>query len=396
VVCKQAGFEPGSTITGAQMTLSRSGALLRHLISYPTVSRTSNLSLIRYISGLLDSVGVSCTIVANDDGTCANLFASTGPANVPGVILSGHTDVVTVEGQPWTVAPFDATVRDDRIYGRGSADMKGFVACAIVAMLDASSRNLRRPLQLALSYDEEIGCVGIRRLIEVLDRSPNRAQLCIVGEPTNMQIVTGHKGKTAYRAICCGEEGHSSRAPNYCNAIHVASDWINSMRATQREVAQTGLQDEAYDIPYSTLHVGTVTGGSALNIVPRRCVLDFEIRTLPEVDGNQLLDEVRQQFSLQSKVSFPQIEEISSYPGLNTQVSSAAVHFLESLLPSSTARQKVAFGTEGGLFSTRLSVPTLVCGPGNIEIAHKPDEYIELEQLQQCDAFLARLLESLT
>jgi acetylornithine deacetylase len=378
------------------MKLGRSAELLQQLIAYPTVSRTPNLALIHHVAGLLEAAGVPCTIVTNDAGTCANLFASTGPVNVSGVMLSGHTDVVPVEGQPWTMPPFEATVRDDRIYGRGAADMKGFVACAVVAMLDAAKRTLRKPLQLALSYDEEIGCVGVRRLIDVLERSPERPELCVVGEPTRMQIVTGHKGKAAYRAVCCGEEGHSSLAPNFRNAIHVATDWVAALRAAQHALAQDGVRDEAYDIPYSTLHVGTINGGKALNIVPNQCVLDFEIRTLPGNDGTTLLDDVRTRFAQGSDAALPDIEEVNAYPGLDTHAASDAVRFLESLLPETTAKQKVAFGTEGGLFSTRLSIPTVVCGPGGIEVAHKPDEYVALAQLEACDAFLARMIDSLT
>ena len=377
------------------MTLSRSAELLKALIAFPTISRTPNLALIEHVAGMLGAAGIACTIVRNDAGTCANLFASTGPAHVPGVMLSGHTDVVPVEGQPWTMPPFEATLRDNRVYGRGAADMKGFVACAVVAMLDASKRTLGKPLQLALSYDEEIGCVGVRRLIEVLERSPNRPELCVVGEPTMMQIATGHKGKAAYRAVCCGEEGHSALAPKYRNAIHVATDWVAAMRAAQQRLAQHGAQDHGYDVPYSTIHVGMIHGGKALNIVPNQCTLDFEIRTLANDRASEILDGIRARFVRHGDATPPDIEEVNAYPGLDTHIASDAVRFLEALLPADTSKRKVAFGTEGGLFSTRLSVPTLVCGPGDISVAHKPDEYVALAQLDACDAFLARLIDGL-
>ena len=377
------------------MTLSRSAELLKALIAFPTISRTPNLALIEHVAGMLGAAGIACTIVRNDAGTCANLFASTGPAHVPGVMLSGHTDVVPVEGQPWTMPPFEATLRDNRVYGRGAADMKGFVACAVVAMLDASKRTLGKPLQLALSYDEEIGCVGVRRLIDVLERSPNRPELCVVGEPTMMQIATGHKGKAAYRAVCCGEEGHSALAPRYRNAIHVATDWVAAMRAAQQRLAQHGAQDDGYDVPYSTIHVGTIHGGKALNIVPNQCTLDFEIRTLANDRASEILDGIRARFVRHDDAALPDIEEVNAYPGLDTHIASDAVRFLEALLPADTSKRKVAFGTEGGLFSTRLSVPTLVCGPGDISVAHKPDEYVALAQLDACDAFLARLIDGL-
>lgn len=383
------------------MPLTRSAELLKALVAFPSVSRTPNLALIEHVARLLDAAGIACTIVRDDAGTCANLFASTGPANLPGVLLSGHTDVVPADGQPWTVPPFDATLRDGRLYGRGTADMKGFVACAVIAMIDASALPLRKPLQLALSYDEEIGCVGVRRLLDVLELAPVRPQLCVVGEPTMMQIATGHKGKAAYRAICCGQEGHSALAPRYLNAIHVAADWIAGMRTAQQRLAGSGARDDGYDIPWSTIHVGTIHGGKALNIVPNECTLDFEIRTLAADRAGQILDDIRGHAQRASEAAhgghahLPQIEEINAYPGLDTAVSSEAVRFLESLLPPDTAKCKVAFGTEGGLFSTRLSVPTVVCGPGDIDVAHKPDEYVALAQLDACDAFLARLTGSL-
>jgi acetylornithine deacetylase len=377
------------------MTLSRSAELLRALIAFPTISRTPNLALIEHVARLLGAAGIACTIVKDDASTCANLFASTGPADVPGVMLSGHTDVVPVEGQAWTTPPFEATFRDDRLYGRGSADMKGFVACAVVAMLDASTRTLKKPLQLALSYDEEIGCVGVRRLIDVLKTAPVRPELCVVGEPTMMQIATGHKGKAAYRAVCCGEEGHSALAPRYRNAIHVATDWIAAMRAAQQQLAQHGASDDGYDVAYSTIHVGTIHGGKALNIVPNECTLDFEIRTLANDRADAILDDIRARAAHGGHTPLPDIEEVNAYPGLDTHVASDAVRFLEALLPPDTQKRKVAFGTEGGLFSTRLAVPTLVCGPGDISVAHKPDEYVALAQLDACDAFLARLIGGL-
>jgi acetylornithine deacetylase len=383
------------------MSLSRSAELLKALIAFPTVSRTPNLALIEHVAQLLGAAGIPSTIVKDDAGTCANLFASTGPADVPGVMLSGHTDVVPVEGQPWTMPPFEATLRDDRLYGRGTADMKGFVACAVIAMIDASTRALRKPLQLALSYDEEIGCVGVRRLIDVLELAPVRPELCVVGEPTMMQIATGHKGKAAYRAICCGQEGHSALAPKYLNAIHVAADWISGIRAAQQSLAETGARDDGYDVPYSTIHVGTIRGGKALNIVPNECTLDFEIRMLAADRAERILDDIRSRAESASaangagQATLPQVEEVNAYPGLDTHVASDAVRFLESLLPADTQKRKVAFGTEGGLFSTRLSVPAVVCGPGDIDVAHKPDEYVALAQLDACDAFLARLTSCL-
>jgi acetylornithine deacetylase len=377
--------------------------LLRDLVRVPSVSRTPNLALIHHVQGLLAARGIACTLVHDDTGTRANLFASVGPTDVPGVMLSGHTDVVPVEGQAWTMPPFEATERDGRVYGRGTADMKGFVACAVTALLRAASLPLRRPLQIALSYDEEIGCVGVRRLIAVLEQAPLRPMLCVVGEPTMMQIATGHKGKMALRAVCCGREGHSALAPQALNAIHLATDLIAEVRTIQRELQERGARDDGYDVPYSTLHVGTIHAGKALNIVPNRCEIDFEIRHLAADDPRdiqQRLADVGERLASAERDRIPEaaveVEFVSAYPGLDEPVTSDAVRFLSALLPPDTTRLKVAYGTEGGLFHQALGTPVVVCGPGSISVAHKPDEYVDLAQLAACDAFLSGLIQSLT
>ncbi|WP_323149736.1 acetylornithine deacetylase [Pseudomonas oryzihabitans] len=373
--------------------------LLRTLIGFPTVSADSNLALIRHVQGLLEAADIACRLVLDESGRKANLYASVGPADVPGVLLSGHTDVVPVEGQAWTLPPFAGTLQDGRIYGRGACDMKGFVACAVVALLDAArGEPLKRPLQLALSHDEEIGCVGVRRLLEVLELAPVRPFLCIVGEPTQLQVALGHKGKAALRAHCHGQEGHSSRAPLHVNAIHLASDLVTALRTSQRRLAEEGTRDAAYDIPYTTLHVGRIDGGKALNIVPNLCTLDFEIRHLPADDPASLvatLQDTADALVAQARQLSPkaaiEIETVNAYPGLDTHPSVEAVRFLQTLVEPGTAQLKVAFGTEGGLFANRLDTPVVVCGPGSIEQAHKPDEYVEITQLEACDALLGRL-----
>ncbi|KUM42982.1 acetylornithine deacetylase [Pseudomonas sp. EpS/L25] len=378
--------------------------LLRTLIGFPTVSADSNLALIQHVQGLLEADGISCRLVLDESGRKANLFASVGPSDVPGVLLSGHTDVVPVEGQAWTLPPFAGTLKDGRIYGRGACDMKGFVACAVVALLAAArGAPLKRPLQLALSHDEEIGCVGVRRLLDVLELAPVRPFLCIVGEPTDLQVALGHKGKAALRAHCHGQEGHSSLAPLHVNAIHLASDLVGALRASQRHLAEEGAHDAAYDIPYTTLHVGRIDGGKALNIVPNRCTLDFEIRHLPADDPASLVaalqetaDSLVREARRTSAKAAIEIERVNAYPGLDTHPSVEAVRFLQTLVEPGTAQLKVAFGTEGGLFANRLDTPVVVCGPGSIEQAHKPDEYVELSQLEACDALLARLRVALS
>ena len=237
--------------------------ILADLIGFPTVSRDSNRQLIDYCAGLLGDVGVDSHIIENDEGTKANLFATIGPVDRPGVMLSGHTDVVPVDGQAWTRPAFEATEEDGRIYGRGTADMKGFVAAALVAARQAATMELKTPLHLALSYDEEIGCVGVRSLIDMLASAPVRPRMCIVGEPTGMRVATGHKGKTAVEATCIGAEAHSALAPTAVNAIHLACDLIAGIRTIQDGLAADGTQDHAYDVPYTTLHAGLIKIGRA-------------------------------------------------------------------------------------------------------------------------------------
>ncbi|OYX23589.1 MAG: acetylornithine deacetylase, partial [Rhodobacterales bacterium 32-66-7] len=263
--------------------------ILARLIAFDTVSANPNMALMAWVRDLLEGAGIAVTLLPDASGGKANLYATTGPAGGGGVMLSGHTDVVPVTGQVWTMPPFQLTEAGGRMYGRGAADMKGFVACAIAAMLTASRRPLRVPLHLALSYDEEIGCMGVGSLIDMLAAAPVKPRFCIVGEPTGMQVATGHKGKVALRATCTGREGHSALAPMALNALHLAGDFMAAVRALQAEVAATGLRDGDYDVPYTTLHVGKLSGGVQVNIVPNHAVLDFEIRSLAGEDVPALI-----------------------------------------------------------------------------------------------------------
>ncbi|MCD5983503.1 acetylornithine deacetylase [Pseudomonas alliivorans] len=376
--------------------------IFKRLIAFETVSSEPNMALIEYVRDLLATKGIESLIVRDETGKKANLFASTGPQEQPGVLLSGHTDVVPAAGQAWTVPPFQATLRDGRIYGRGTCDMKGFIALAIDAMLDAADMTLTRPLQLALSHDEEIGCVGVRRLLDVLHLAPVRPFLCVVGEPTLMQFAVGHKGKSSYRTYCRGQEAHSSLAPRAVNAIHLASDFIAELRKSQKQVEQQGVRDDGYDIPYSTVHIGRIDGGKALNIVPNLCTLEFEYRNLPGDDPDQLLEQLRERAEVLvrearqlSGVAAIDIEIMNEYPALETHPSVEAVRMLHAFAEPGTRHIKVSYGTEGGLFAGRLNVPVVVCGPGSIEQAHKPDEFIEESQMNAGERFLQSLLGSL-
>ncbi|MBP7243048.1 acetylornithine deacetylase [Amaricoccus sp.] len=375
--------------------------ILDRLIAFPTVSRDSNLQLVGWARERLAERGVDCSLVHDATGTKANLYASIGPADRPGVMLSGHTDVVPVEGQDWTVPPFALTRRDGRLYGRGAADMKGFVACALAAALRATERRLAAPLRLALSYDEEVGCIGVRRLIEALADAPVRPAFCIVGEPTSMTVATGHKGKTALEATCVGREGHSAMAPMALNALHLGCDLVAAIRSRQAEIAASGPRDGDYDVPYTTLHVGRMAGGTALNIVPNHCQLDFEIRNLAADDPEALIATLRSdaaRIAEAARARAPEadirIEVRNTYPGLGTAPDAAVVTFVKSLT-GANGTTKVAFGTEGGLFSERLGIPTVVCGPGSMAQGHRPDEYIAIDQISRCDAMLDALLDRL-
>ncbi|WP_347460696.1 acetylornithine deacetylase [Acinetobacter sp. ANC 7454] len=367
---------------------------LSKLIAFQTISYQSNLELIRFVQELFESNGIQVSLNFNAEKTKANLFATTGPQDQPGVMLSGHSDVVPVEGQQWDSPAFEAVTKDQRIYGRGAADMKGFLACAIVTMLKASQLQLKRPLHLCISYDEEIGCIGVRGILDHLASSIIQPILCVIGEPTMMQLALAHKGKTVYRAHCHGEEGHSALAPKYVNAIHVASKLVDSLQQVQSYLKEQGHQDSGYDIPYTTVHVGKIAGGTALNIVPNLCVVDYEIRHLAEDSSQsiqkQILEKVTEDFRSQIEV-----EEMNQYPGLKTSKTIEAVKFIQQLLPSDTQIGNISFGTEGGLFKDALDCPVIVCGPGDIAVAHKPNEYVDIEQLNQCDIFLEKLLMSL-
>lgn len=375
--------------------------ILRDLIAFPTVSVNPNRDLIDYCANLLKDVGAEVTIIEDETGTKANLYATIGPRDRPGALLSGHTDVVPIDGQDWTLPAFELTEKDGNLYGRGTADMKGFVASALNAAQMAAKRDLKTPLHLALSYDEEIGCVGVHSMIDMLAAAPFRPVFCIVGEPTSLSVATGHKGKTGCQAVCKGREGHSALAPFALNAIYLANDLITAIRDVQADVIETCGHDDGYDVPYTTLHVGVIQGGVALNIVPNICTFKFEIRNIVEDDPEPILDRIRAaaaEIAAKAQADFPEadieIEVTNRYPSLGTPEDAEVVSFVKSLC-GSNGTMKVAFGTEGGLFDQKLGVPTVVCGPGSMMQGHKPDEFVSVEQLGRCDEMLAKLVERL-
>jgi acetylornithine deacetylase len=375
--------------------------ILERLIGFDTVSAKPNMALMGYVQGVLADAGIDAVLIPDATGHKANLYATVGPLDRGGVMLSGHTDVVPVEGQAWTHPPFALTEAGGRYYGRGTADMKGFVACAIAAMLGAAKRPLATPLHLALSYDEEIGCMGVRSLIDMLAGAPFRPAMCIVGEPTGMQVATGHKGKIALRTTAVGREGHSALAPLALNALHLAADFITALRGVQARVATSGPRDGDYDVPYTTLHAGKMQGGVQVNIVPNHATVDWEIRSLAEDDPEVLIAEVRaacDAIVAPLRLEFPEaalrVERLWDYPGLGTPSDAGVVNFVKSLT-GANGTMKVAFGTEGGLFDARLGIPTVICGPGSMAQGHKPDEFVSVEQMERCQSMLTALVARL-
>ncbi|SAK80666.1 acetylornithine deacetylase [Caballeronia hypogeia] len=376
--------------------------LLERLIGFATVSRDSNLALIEFVRGYLAECGVESELFYNDARTKANLFATIGPRDRGGIVLSGHTDVVPVDGQPWTVDPFRLVEKDARLYGRGAADMKGFLACVLAAVPMFRQRALRLPIHLAFSYDEEVGCLGVRPMLEELAKRPHKPLLCLIGEPTSLKPVLGHKGKLAMRCQVKGAPCHSAYAPYGVNAIQYAARLINRLDEIGDRLAQPEHHDERFDPPYSTVQTGVIKGGRALNIVPAECEFDFEVRALPGFDANRVADELLTyaQAELLPKMRAVKsdtdirLEPLSAYPGLATSPESEAARLL-SRLTGSVDFGTVAFGTEGGLFD-QAGIPTIVCGPGSMDQGHKPDEFVSVEQLDECGAMMTRLADYLS
>jgi acetylornithine deacetylase len=374
--------------------------MLRRLVAFDTTSRDSNLALIGFVRDYLDNLGVASELIFDETGRKANLYAKLGPAEIGGIMLSGHTDVVPVDGQDWHSDPFTVLARDDRLFGRGTADMKGFVAIVLALLPQLVGRKLRLPIHLALSYDEEVGCRGVRRLIAAIADRPDRPRLCIVGEPTLMQPVTGHKGKRSFRCRVRGFEAHSALAHQGVNAIEAAAEMIALLKAMARRRREAGPFDPDYTPPYTTIQTGVIHGGTALNIVPKDCSFDFEFRLLPGEDPEAGIAELRD-FALwhllpEMRAIWPEaaidFEELSAFPGLATG-DDAEITRLVTALTGANGTAKVSFGTEGGLFQN-AGIATVVCGPGSIEQAHKPDEFVDLEQIAQCERFIARIFDN--
>jgi acetylornithine deacetylase len=374
--------------------------LIRTLVGYDTTSRDSNLGLIHWARDYLGRHGIDSQLTYDDERRKANLFATLpaqdGNATTGGVVLSGHTDVVPVDDQPWDTKPFEATIVGDRLQGRGVTDMKSFCAIALAQVPGLTRRGLRRPLHFALSYDEEVGCIGVRRLIADVTARAIRPSACIIGEPSGMRVVVAHKGKRSYRCRVRGHEAHSALTPLGVNAIQVASEIVTFLGHMARQFRERGPFDAAYEVPYTTVHTGVIRGGTALNIVPRDCRFDFEFRHLPSENPDALFAEVKRfaatllpEMHAVDPGTHIEFDPLSATPGFESHHGSELAE-LGKQWSATRDVGKVSFGSEAALFHN-AGVPTIICGPGHIAQAHQPNEWVALDQLALCERFMERL-----
>jgi acetylornithine deacetylase len=383
-----------------RMSLDRILEILSALVAFDTTSRNSNLAIIDWIERHLGGLGFESERIYDASGQKANLYATIGPPDVPGYILSGHTDVVPVDGQEWSSDPFALRVEGGRAYGRGACDMKGFLAVCLAAAEMMRASKLERPIHLAFSYDEEVGCAGARGMVEWLRDGPLKPEACFVGEPTGMGVVIGHKSKRSVRVRVRGRTCHSSLAPQGVNAAAYAARLVAEIARLAEHLATEGARDALYDVPYSTPHVGVLRGGTALNIVPDEAEILFEIRTIGADDPVALVEEIAR---YARKELEPRMRAVDPAAGINFDVYAAVIGLdtapdepvvtLAKTLAGRNEHAKVAFGTEGGLFQTVARIPTVVIGPGSIDQAHKADEWIALSELAKCAGFVERLVE---
>lgn len=371
--------------------------MIERLISFDTTSYRSNIQLIQFAADFLSGLGADVRLTYDDTQEKANLFATIGPSDIPGIVLSGHTDVVPVDGQDWSSDPFRLLRRDHSLYGRGTADMKSFIAICLALAPEFAATDLAMPIHFAFSYDEEIGCIGVRRLIQDLTTLPVKPRLCIVGEPTEMKVIVGHKGKKNVRCHVHGKECHSALNHQGVNAVEIAAEMVTFLRHLQKRIREEGPFDHGYQPPYTTIHTGLIGGGTALNIVPAHCSFEFEFRNLPQHDPEDLMAELRgfaqdlvpEMLAVDGATGI-MFDEYNTTAGLLTDDDDEAA-VLARQLSGNNATAKVSFTTEAGLFN-KAGIPTVVCGPGSIAQAHKPDEFITVEQVKQGEAFIRRLL----
>ncbi len=374
-------------------------AMAKKLVSYDTTSRDSNLDLIGFAADYLKGLGIDATLIHNGEKTKANLYATIGPADVPGVVLSGHTDVVPVDGQDWSTNPFEPVESEGRLFGRGTSDMKSFIATALALAPDMVAADLKMPIHFAFSYDEEVGCLGVHGIISHLSGIAPLPRAVIVGEPTDMKVVNAHKGVFAYRTSVRGLEAHSSATHIGVNAVMYAAQLVAYLSELAKDQRENHGDHHRFEPPYTTVHVGTIRGGTALNIIPKECSFVWEYRLIPGQSERAILDKFN---AYANDVVLPQMKEVSAQADIVTEAKGrvaplvpepdSPAETLAMMLAGTNQTDVVSYGTEGGIFQ-EAGVPTVVCGPGNILQAHKPDEYIEIAQIEACEQFLRKLID---
>ncbi|HYB11519.1 MAG TPA: acetylornithine deacetylase [Alphaproteobacteria bacterium] len=377
--------------------------MIERLVAFDTTSAKSNLSLIAHVADYLAGYGVTAHLTHNEDGTKANLYATIGPDNAGGVVLSGHTDVVPVLGQNWSSDPFAMVERDGKLFGRGTADMKSFIAVALALVPEMIGVQLETPIHFALSYDEEVGCFGVGRMIDHIRKSGLLPRLVIVGEPTGMKVANAHKGAYVFHTRIVGREGHSSAPHRGASAVLAAAEMVRFLAALSDELAlrapRPGTPDGDFDPPHTTISIGRIEGGTAFNIIPKECALLWECRPLPGTDdGREILRRFEEHAA---RHVAPALRDKAADGGVFTEIGVSCppltpdrhspAEALALALSGENATRVVAFGSEAGLFQ-EAGIPAVLCGPGNITQAHQADEFIAIEQITACERFLRRLI----
>ncbi len=376
---------------------------LERLVGFDTTSRNSNLALIEHVKSVLEPLGYDVRLTHNTEGTKANLWATIGPRDTGGIVLSGHTDVVPVDGQDWGTDPFVLTEQNGKLFGRGSADMKGFIACIMAHAERMAATHLKMPLHFAFSYDEEVGCTGVLGLVEDMRANLPAPQAVIVGEPTMMQLVGGHKGGHSYETIVHGIDGHSSRPELGANAIVAAAKIIAFLDGLHGRLRDAADPANGFTPPNTTVDIGLIDGGAAHNIIPARCAFTWGFRTVPGDNGAALAQEV---FDFVEREIEPDLKAVGDRMGVKAWVEHVPRHDLPTFVPDETSpaeaiirhltglnhSMRVSYGTEASHFQ-QAGVPGVIFGPGDIAQAHLPDEFIAIDQLAQCNAFLADLTD---
>jgi acetylornithine deacetylase len=373
--------------------------ILRELVAFDTTSRNSNIACADWIVNYLNKFGVTTERFPSPEGDKHNLYAIIGPKDVPGYVLSAHTDVVPVDSQTWATDPFQLTVKDGKAYGRGACDMKGFLACTLAMVPTMVKADLKTPIHLAYSYDEEVGCTGVRGMLEVIAPREPKPIAAFIGEPSSMQVIIGHKGGQRVVCMVSGKAAHSSLAPHGVNAVEYGARLVARIKDMAEAQEATGRRDPMYDVPHSTLHVGIFTGGTSPNIVPHQAEISFECRNISSDDPMDYINEVMRYAHEELTPKMRRIEPAAGFtfelrpnlPALETAPDHVAVTMAKRLAGRND-HAKVAYGTEASLFQSVAGIPSVVVGPGDIDQAHKPDEWILISDLDKCNAFIHRLI----